>query len=32
MLRTIEDAWNLPELAFTSDHAQVSTMKEFLTR
>jgi hypothetical protein len=32
MLRTIEDAWNLPELAFTSDHAQVSTMNEFLTR
>ena len=23
MLRTIEDAWGLPELAFTSDHAQV---------
>jgi hypothetical protein len=32
MLRTIEDAWNLPELVFTSDHAQVSTMNEFLTR
>jgi hypothetical protein len=32
VLRTIEDAWNLPELAFTSDHAQVSTMNEFLTR
>jgi phosphatidylinositol-3-phosphatase len=32
LLRTIEDAWNLPELAFTSDHAQVSTMNEFLTR
>ena len=31
MLRTIEDAWNLPELAFTSDHAQVTTMNEFLT-
>ena len=30
MLRTIEDAWGLPELAFTSDHAQVSTMNEFL--
>src|SRR6266704_2296195 len=26
MLRTIEDAWNLGELGFTSDHAQVSTM------
>jgi phosphatidylinositol-3-phosphatase len=32
MLRTIEDAWKLPELVFTSDHAQVSTMNEFLTR
>jgi phosphatidylinositol-3-phosphatase len=32
MLRTIEDAWNLPELAFTSDHAQVAAMNEFLTR
>jgi phosphatidylinositol-3-phosphatase len=32
MLRTIEDAWGLPELGFTSDHAQVSTMNEFLTR
>ena len=32
VLRTIEDAWHLPELAFTSDHAQVSTMNEFLTR
>jgi len=31
LLRTIEDDWNLPELAFTSDHAQVSTMNEFLT-
>ena len=30
MLRTIEDAWGLPELAFTSDHAQVATMNEFL--
>ena len=30
MLRTIEDAWGLPELAFTSDHAQVTTMNEFL--
>ena len=30
MLRTIEDAWGLPELAFTSDHAQVSAMNEFL--
>ena len=32
MLRTIEDAWGLPELAFTSDHAQVAAMNEFLTR
>jgi hypothetical protein len=32
MLRTIEDAWGLPELVFTSDHAQVSTMNEFLGR
>jgi hypothetical protein len=32
MLRTIEDAWRLPELAFTSDHAQVTTMNEFLAR
>ncbi len=31
MLRTIEDAWNLGELGFTSDHAQVTTMNEFLT-
>ena len=31
MLRTIEDAWGLAELAFTSDHAQVSTMNEFLS-
>ena len=30
MLRTIEDAWGLPELAFTSDHAQVAAMNEFL--
>jgi len=30
LLRTIEDAWNLPELGFTSDHAQVPTMSEFL--
>ena len=30
LLRTIEDAWRLPELAFTSDHAQVTTMNEFL--
>ena len=30
LLRTIEDAWGLPELAFTSDHAQVTTMNEFL--
>jgi len=32
LLRTIEDAWHLPELGFTSDHAQVTTMNEFLTR
>ncbi len=32
MLRTIEDAWNLPELGFTSDHAQVPTMDAFLSR
>jgi hypothetical protein len=32
LLRTIEDAWHLPELGFTSDHAQVSTMNEFLGR
>jgi len=32
MLRTIEDAWGLPELAFTSDHAQVATMNKFLAR
>ncbi len=32
MLRTIEDAWDLPELGFTSDHAQVPTMNGFLTR
>src|SRR6201996_7316981 len=32
MLRTIEDAWGLPELAFTSDHAQVAEMNEFLAR
>jgi hypothetical protein len=32
LLRTIEDAWGLPELAFTSDHAQVSAMNEFLGR
>ncbi|HWG60938.1 MAG TPA: alkaline phosphatase family protein [Streptosporangiaceae bacterium] len=30
LLRTIEDAWHLPELGFTSDHAQVPTMNEFL--
>ncbi len=30
LLRTIEDAWDLPELVFTSDHAQVTTMNEFL--
>ena len=32
MLRTIEDDWGLPELGFTSDHAQVTNMNEFLTR
>ena len=32
MLRTVEDAWHLPELGFTSDHAQVQVMNEFLTR
>jgi phosphatidylinositol-3-phosphatase len=30
LLRTIEDAWRLPELGFTSDHAQVTTMDSFL--
>ena len=30
LLRTIEDAWHLPELGFTSDHAQVATMDSFL--
>jgi len=32
LLRTIEDAWGLPELGFTSDHAQVPNMDEFLRR
>jgi len=32
LLRTIEDAWRLPELGFASDHAQVMTMNEFLNR
>ncbi|MGE5290044.1 MAG: alkaline phosphatase family protein [Micromonosporaceae bacterium] len=32
LLRTIEDDWGLGELGFTSDHAQVTTMNEFLTR
>jgi hypothetical protein len=32
LLRTIEDAWHLAELGFTSDHEQVLTMDEFLTR
>ena len=32
LLRTVEDAWRLPELGFTSDHAQVQVMNEFLTR
>jgi hypothetical protein len=31
LLRTIEDDWNLPELGFTSDHAQVPTMNVFLS-
>jgi hypothetical protein len=31
-LRTVEDDWGLPELGFTSDHAQVSAMNEFLGR
>ena len=30
LLRTIEDAWHLPELGFTSDHQQVPTMNSFL--
>jgi hypothetical protein len=30
LLRTIEDAWGLPELGYTSDHAQVSTMDALL--
>lgn len=30
LLRTLEDAWGLPELGYTSDHAQVKTMDEFL--
>jgi hypothetical protein len=32
LLRTIEDDWGLGELAFTSDHAQVTTLNEFLGR
>ena len=32
LLRTIEDDWGLPELGFTSDHAQVTTMNQFLGR
>ncbi len=32
LLRTLEDDWNLGEIGFTSDHAQVSTMNSFLTR
>ncbi|HEX6500941.1 MAG TPA: alkaline phosphatase family protein [Micromonosporaceae bacterium] len=32
LLRTLEDAWRLPELGFTSDHAQVPTMDEFLVK
>ena len=31
LLRTLEDAWRLPELGFTSDHRQVSTMNRLLT-
>lgn len=31
LLRTIEDDWGLQELGYTSDHAQVSTMNEFLS-
>ncbi len=30
LLRTLEDAWGLNELGFTSDHIQVQTMNEFL--
>lgn len=30
LLRTLEDAWRLPELGFTSDHAQVPTMNALL--
>jgi hypothetical protein len=30
LLRTIEDAWGLNELGFTSDHAEVPTMAPFL--
>jgi phosphatidylinositol-3-phosphatase len=32
LLRTVEDDWHLGELGFTSDHAQVTTMNEFLGR
>jgi len=31
LLRTLEDAWGLRELAYTADHANVATMNEFLT-
>jgi len=31
LLRTIEDAWGLPEIGYTSDHAQVPTMNAFLS-
>jgi hypothetical protein len=31
LLRTVEDAWDLPELTFKSDHAQVAAMDEFLS-
>jgi hypothetical protein len=31
LLRTLEDAWGLPELGFTSDHRQVSTMNGLLS-
>jgi hypothetical protein len=30
LLRTLEDAWGLRELAYTADHAAVPTMNEFL--
>jgi hypothetical protein len=30
LLRTLEDAWHLPEIGFSSDHAQVKTMNKLL--